>query len=221
MKYTITYACGHTGVIDVTGKASDREWKLKNHECRLCQDCYKKKIEEEAKRKGFLFKASVSVNVDESDGSICYKVFFDGDTVPHKGEIKELGYRWNGTNWYKIIKATNLDDEARKAESLGAITFLQDESLKSTDYLDLAVKARENWFKLQEELKKIKEPEAPSVIAGHKWNEKFYGKPGNYRIYPDGNEVKITDEQRAELEEYILQMENYYRRVDNLKRNFD
>ncbi len=44
-KYTVTFACGHTDVVKLTGPKRTREWMLKNKESELCPDCYKAQIE--------------------------------------------------------------------------------------------------------------------------------------------------------------------------------
>lgn len=69
-------------------------------------------------------------------------------------------------------------------------------------------------FKKQhgKELQKQKEREAkladllkeePDLIKGKRWNQKIYGKSGNYSIYPDGEKVNISDEEAEELKKYL------------------
>ena len=43
--------------------------------------------------------------------------------------------------------------------------------------------------------------------TGSTWNRKFYGKPGKYRVYISGQEVSITDEQKAEMEQTLKDRE--------------
>lgn len=38
------------------------------------------------------------------------------------------------------------------------------------------------------------------VIAGKRWNGKFYGKSGAWRVYMSGEEIKLTDSQKAAME---------------------
>ena len=63
-KYDVTFACGHTATVELFGKSSDREWKLKRMAEGLCPDCYRAQQEaerkaaseaaaEEAKKQGF------------------------------------------------------------------------------------------------------------------------------------------------------------------------
>jgi hypothetical protein len=70
---------------------------------------------------------------------------------------------------------------------------------------------------LQEKLCQIPKPTVPSVLAGHKWNQKIYGKAGNYSIYPDGDKVMITDEQVKEIKTYLAAKEDYKRKVEEIK----
>ena len=50
MKYDITYSCGHTGTVELYGKTSERESKIRWYETTaVCPECYKKQQEETAK----------------------------------------------------------------------------------------------------------------------------------------------------------------------------
>lgn len=42
-----TYACGHTGRVQIYGPVKDRDWKEKKEFSRLCPDCRKKKFYED------------------------------------------------------------------------------------------------------------------------------------------------------------------------------
>ena len=49
MKYDITYSCGHTGTVELYGKTSERESKIRWYETTaVCPECYKKQQEEAA-----------------------------------------------------------------------------------------------------------------------------------------------------------------------------
>lgn len=50
MKYEVTYTCGHQETIQVYGKASEREYTIANKEKQLCYECYKAKMQEDAKK---------------------------------------------------------------------------------------------------------------------------------------------------------------------------
>lgn len=48
-QYTVTYACGHTGTLELFGKGKDREWKLQKAaegDCPQCWGAKKRAIEE-------------------------------------------------------------------------------------------------------------------------------------------------------------------------------
>lgn len=46
MKYDITYSCGHTGTVELYGKTSERESKIRWYETTaVCPECYKKQQE--------------------------------------------------------------------------------------------------------------------------------------------------------------------------------
>ena len=47
MKYTILMSCGHQVTVDLVGKNSERERKIKYFETQgLCKECYKKEMQE-------------------------------------------------------------------------------------------------------------------------------------------------------------------------------
>lgn len=48
-KYDVNYSCGHSGVVDLVGKVSEREHKIEwMEQSGLCPDCYKKQQEAKA-----------------------------------------------------------------------------------------------------------------------------------------------------------------------------
>lgn len=46
MKYTVTYACGHTGEVELFGTFKSREYKIEQLKDELCPDCAKAKHDE-------------------------------------------------------------------------------------------------------------------------------------------------------------------------------
>jgi len=50
-KYSVTYSCGHEGIVNIIGPHKDREWKRQREESKMCPDCWKKYLEEERERK--------------------------------------------------------------------------------------------------------------------------------------------------------------------------
>lgn len=51
-KYTVTYACGHTGTIELFGKMTEREYRLKQLTDQLCPDCYNQQVSKENQENG-------------------------------------------------------------------------------------------------------------------------------------------------------------------------
>lgn len=50
MKYEGTFACGHEGEVDVTGKRDKREWLAEKKFAGLCPECYEKMIQEKREK---------------------------------------------------------------------------------------------------------------------------------------------------------------------------
>lgn len=50
MQYTVEYLCGHKGLINLVGKHSYREYRLKQEEHKICHKCYEKELEETNKK---------------------------------------------------------------------------------------------------------------------------------------------------------------------------
>lgn len=75
----------------------------------------------------------------------------------------------------------------------------------------------QKWEEKHLKIAGIPKPVAPDVLRGHRWNQKIYGKEGNYSIYPDSEKVMITDEQAAEIREYLKQKEEYKKKVEEIK----
>lgn len=62
--------------------------------------------------------------------------------------------------------------------------------------------------KQQEQEEKLTDllKEEPDFIKGKRWNQKIYGKAGNYSIYPDGEKINISDEQAETLKDYLKKL---------------
>lgn len=235
-QYHITFGCGHEGVVYLTGKGSDRERKIEYFkEYGLCKECYKKKMEDQAETEGFHFNATVLPDIDPKDGSIQLRVWFSGNTKPHKDAIKDLGgYIWGermaandyfSTSkppmcWSKVIKFDDLPEETVKAASIGAESLISDAGLFAMANYQIAVKQHERWLEMQDKLSAIEKPEVPSIIADHKWNQTIYGKSGNYNIYLDGEKTFISDEQADELRMYLESKEAYNAKIREVKKEY-
>lgn len=87
------------------------------------------------------------------------------------------------------------------------------ELIKSGEYDSVKQKEKET----EERLKAVAKPHAPKVLKGHTWNQKIYGKQGNYTIYPDNIKTKITDTEAEEVRAYLKEKEEYKKRIEEVK----
>lgn len=232
MKYTITMSCGHEDQIELFGKEKEREKKIAYLQSSgLCKECYKNKMREESQKEGFIFNASVLPYIDNDTGSILLSVWFSGDTMPYKDAIKSLGgYRWSkreaADDWYsssvpmcwnKIIKLDNLQEEITKAVSIGADNTISDQGLFAMIHYKMALKNQRKWMEKKEEIEGIEKPVIPEILKDCRWNEKIYGKSGNYSIYPNGQKVSITNEQAEEIKDYLRLKDEYKKQVEKIQ----
>lgn len=94
MKCDVIYSCGHTGMVRLYGSNRDRERKLKwYNEYALCPNCYRAKCVEEKKAMGLVasIRFPALAALTQADHSPMLVIVFDGDTYPHKDELKRLG----------------------------------------------------------------------------------------------------------------------------------
>ena len=110
-------------------------WAVANYD--LCPKCWGAEQKEAEKEKGLVLEIELNNNpfeVAEKEKPI--RLSFVGDTYPYKDNIKAIGgYTWSdktGTGllgslsasypkaWIKYIEPTNLTQEIKKAESIGA-----------------------------------------------------------------------------------------------------
>ena len=232
-KYTILMSCGHEDTVELFGKTADRERKIEYFKSSgLCKECYKKQMQEKEEAEGLIFNATVLPYIDDDDGNILLNVWFSGNTKPYKDDIKSLGgYRWSEREsaddffsvnkppmcWSKIIKLDDLKEEITKATSIGADNVISDSGLFAMVHYQIALEKQKEWREKKDKIAKIEKPSCPPVLKGYKWNQKIYGKSGNYSIYPDGEKVSITDEEAEEIKAYLTAKEEYKKKVEEVK----
>ena len=231
-KYTITMSCGHTDTVELFGKDKDRERKIEYFkEHGLCKECYKKEMQAQAEKEGLMFNATVLPYISESDGDFLIYVWFSGNTMPHKEEIKALGgYKWEECQaasnllslkyepcWGKTVKFQNLKEEIAKAKSIGAKETVE-KGLFATANYKIALENKEKWQVNKEQIDAIPKPIIPTIIKGHYWNGRIYGKSGNYCVYLDSEKTPITDEQEKEITAYLTAKEEYDKKIDEIKK---
>lgn len=141
-------------------------------------------------------------------------LFFGGDTVSHKDDIKALGYRWSFADdyitygysvqrgeqkWIKVAPQEDAYDEIERAKALGAVI---DDSIVDTEYLAKQAAAKRERIAAAE-ASGITEPVKPDCYPAGRWNGKVYGTAAyGYRIYVDNAEVQISNDDADALKRY-------------------
>lgn len=232
--YSVRFSCGHEGTVSLFGKNSDREKKIKWYEENgLCTECYKsKKRAEEAAVPLTLNHTINALRVDDATGEPIVILSFSGNAYEVKDKIKALGYMWcdsypsdfktsvisTGYAWRKEIKLSELEAETEKAKNMGAVINAKGIS-DDMEALNLqnALRLQEKWKEKQALKAKINKPEAPFILKGHRWNNTVYGVKGRYRVYLDGNETYLTDEQADEVKKYVAAKIEYKKKIAELE----
>lgn len=96
-----------------------------------CPSCYAaRRAEEQAHHQLMLRMDDYMGGLDEQ-----FVLFFDGDTLPHKDDIKALGYKWSiageyacsvytfergARRWVKTVSQEDVYDEIERAKAIGA-----------------------------------------------------------------------------------------------------
>lgn len=142
MKYDIVYACGHAGVIQIYGKSTDRDRKIKWMETNcLCPNC---QANENKKRTEIAIKEMAGLNLPTLTGS---QKQIDWAVVIRAKRIEEA----------KIFLATNLPTEVQeKARKFYAWYTGQTQAAWWIDHRDEHPKAtcrleRKSWDKQNKE----------------------------------------------------------------------
>ena len=141
-------------------------------------------------------------------------LFFGGDTMPRKDDIKALGYRWSFADdyitygysvqrgeqkWIKVVPQEDAYDEIERAKALGAVI---DDSIVDTEYLAKQAAAKRERVAAAE-ASGITEPVKPVCYPAGRWNGKVYGTAAyGYRIYVDNAEVRISNDDADALKNY-------------------
>lgn len=97
MQYDIVFFCGHSGTVNLFGTNTERERKLRYFQTSgLCPACYTKIKRTETASEDLYIEATVLPSVNEETGDLRIAVWFAGNTMLHKDEIKALGrYHWD------------------------------------------------------------------------------------------------------------------------------
>lgn len=215
-------------------EANDWErWAVSNYD--KCPSCWGKAQREKEESEPIVLHMALE---PYSQSLILY---FTGNTKPHKEAIKASGYRfdflpskgWLGLletrqppkGWYKKISGADFKSDlssiaAREDALINQIGASLKTDISQADYVVYSQLAQEKAAKdenIKAEMAKLKKPHVPEVLAGTKWNQKVYGRSGNYSVYPDGKKTEITDEQASEIEVYIQEKAAYLKVVEEIK----
>lgn len=226
MKYTVKMGCGHEDVVELFGPGAERERKIAWYESYgLCRECYRKKRQEEERAKGLILNVAVLQGINQKTGDIEVSLWFSGDTMSHKDEIKSIGYRWGECDaasadrlvWQKTVNLDSLDDEVKKAALIGAKSLIPESGIYATANFIMATEQRKKWQEIRAKKSAVEKPKVPEILSGHKWNQKVYGRPGNYSVYPDGEKVSISDAQAEEIREYLQEKAEYEKKLEDIE----
>ena len=227
-------SCGHEDEVALFGKSAERDRKIQYFEkFGLCKECYKQQKQEKEEAEPLSFNVSVLRYIDENNGEILLFAYFSGNTKPLKDEIKKLGYRWQTKDtadnmlgldfrkpdlcWGKIIYPSEFEAELLKAESIGAEKLVTEKGLATMLVQSVAIGMQKEWKKKHAAIAALEKPEIPEIIKGHKWNKKIYGRAGRYSIYPDGEKTEISDEEAKLLNDYLDEVQEYNKKVEEIK----
>ena len=235
MKYTVKMSCGLEEVVDLFGPGKERERRIQYYETQgLCKECYLKQKREAEKAAGLQFCYFYTSEIDKETGSPLAVVWFFGDTMPHKDQIKELGYRWSDITsfvghfcdcrmaWSLFVDEDLLNTKIDQAKSIGA-TIIDPKALGpdacaiSEWNYRMALKEQIHWKEIAEKKAAIPKPQIPEILKGHYWNKKIYGKSGNRSIYLDGEKVEISDEQVSGIEVYLKDRDEYNKLLSQIE----
>ena len=134
------------------------------------------------------------------------------------------GGRWNGRFYtakkgYRRIYVNN--KELLITEEDGQAIERFDKQVEIYKLQVAAIKGDENAVKQLEKtakIKELKEPEKPDCYPKGRWNERFYkAEKGYRRIYVDGKELLISEEDGQAIDDYLTALSRYEDTVAKLK----
>lgn len=225
-KTEVVYSCGHKGVVELLGKSADRERKLAWYQASgLCPECYK--AAQHTKQEAT--PLSVVVTCDPYTQSII--LYFEGNTMPVKEQIKAAGYRWGDIPsfgafgaldmrrppmaWHKMLKVDEIEAELKDL-SESDLKPLVKNNITEMDMMAFN-KVKEKYDEKQAKIDAIPKPAVPEKLAGKKWNRTVYGKSGNYAVYLNGEKVTLTDAEAEEIKAYVIAKEAYQKAVAEIQ----
>lgn len=216
----------------------------------LCPKCYAAQIQKEEESRGLYVDVLLETREAFFGGNRIIAIVFGGNTKPIKDEIKALGARYTSDypspnaignlfglerNYNKWVLWAGMDDWEEKlkmAQGLGAeINSMPSNASLALythikDEVDRKKKAKEDAIKkeLEETIGSII-PQWPTEIKdmwpdGAHWNGKFYGKNNNWTVYFSGEKVKLTDAQKAEMEDAYKRRQEWRKKKEEIERKY-
>lgn len=132
---------------------------------------------------------------------------------------------WNGRFYtakkgYRRIYVNS--KELLITEENGQVIDRFDKQVENYKLQVAAIKGDENAVKQLEKeakIKELKEPEKPDCYPKGRWNERFYKSEKGYRrIYVDGKELLISEEDGQAIDDYLAALSEYGKAVENIKK---
>lgn len=208
------------------------DWASKTFD--LCPKCYgEEQREAEAKE-----PLSLHFRLVPQMAKFC--LVWQGGVFAHKDEIKALGYFFREPvtpverpsqdimkeilhplsvkAWTKEVPFSELKKELDAARSLGAVII---NHTKRNDQICFRKMCKLN-AACDKMIAEIPKPEKPACYPKGKWNGKVYGSSKyGYNIYVDGVKTSISEQDKALLEKYNAEIDDYVHRVGDVKKQKD
>ena len=132
---------------------------------------------------------------------------------------------WNG-RFYKAKKGYRRiyvnNKELLITEENGQAIDIFDNQVENYKLQVAAIKGDENAAKQLEKeakIKELKEPKKPDCYPSGRWNERFYkAEKGYRRIYVDGKELLISEEDGQAIDDYLTALSEYEKAVADIKK---
>lgn len=220
------------------------EYAVANYD--LCGKCWYKQQKEQDIQKGLYVDIRLNTRSEFMGNSNENEVafIFGGDTYPHKDVIKALGgtfedsYPFGGLmndligayyepkRWVLFCSLEKYKETLEKVKGIGAKVNSYPSKVDTAFFLEFKNRNEE---KRKEKEGLIAElgpiPPWPDEISkiwptDTKWNGKFYGKNGCWRVFFSGNEVHLSDELKKVMEETFKAREGWRNKKKEIENKY-
>lgn len=160
---------------------------------------------------------TVSMTMIDRDNPVLLS--WSGNTLSVKDTLKELGYVWGDIlpsgflgaldfkyekGWHITTNIFEVNSWIEKSKAVPGMELKMD--ISEIDMTMLREQEIRNQQIREEKVAEInrlgEKPRRPECYPTGRWNGRFYGKSGAYRIYVDNKEVYISDEEVESLKQY-------------------